>query len=279
MTGPRDQYGRPVESNCGDCGTVDTGDTPDATDEITADLDTVIPSPETVLGRIPTETTLRCELAAAARSRGRKSSVRSELIGLRERVTSTAVPSVDLDAARRRVADAGGEEGRLRERIAALRGDVRTRRAVDAETDDALTDLESAAAALSNAQTNRIAAEQALDHARAKADRARDVRERRLELRDRLENRRRDARDELAGAIYPTFRDALAVVPGASPSDAGDDPSAYGGPRLAASLAAVRVAELDGRITIGEETATWISEHSETTDITAVIDVESVHQR
>lgn len=221
------------------------------------------PAPEAVLGRVPTGTSLRRELAAAARSRGRESSVRDDLGRLREEIAAIEVESVDLAAARRRVAAASGEEGRLKERVAALRGDVRARRAVEAETDEALGDLESAAAELSNAQTERIAAEQALERARERAARARDERERRLELEDRLRNRRRAARRELAIEVHPAFRAALAAVPGGDPARAGSEPSEYEGPRLAASLAAVRIADLDAAVALGAEAASWVDERGE----------------
>jgi len=124
---------------------------------------------------------------------------------------------------------------------------VQARREVEAETDEALGDLESAAAELSAAQSERIAAEQALQHARKRAASARDDRERRLELRDRLRNRRQDARRELAREVYPAFRDALSVVPGAGPADAGAKAYGVRRPAPAASLAAVRLANLTGR--------------------------------
>ncbi|WP_080506102.1 hypothetical protein [Halorubrum sp. BV1] len=236
----------------------------------------VVSPPEAVLGQIPTGTTLHRELAAAARSRGRTASIRTELIGLRERLASTAAPAVDLDSARRRVADAGGEEERLKEQIAALRGDVRARRSVDADATETLAELESTAAALARAQTDRIAAEQALDSARGRAERVRDVRERRLKLRDQVENRRRDARRELARTVYPAFRGALSVVPGVVPDDAGTRPSTYDGPRLAASLAAVRIAELDGPVAVGESAAAWVAEHGGEISVATVIDAEAV---
>ncbi|WP_241662531.1 DUF7856 family protein [Halorubrum depositum] len=222
-----------------------------------------VPAPEEVLGRVPTGTSLRREIAAAARSRGRESSVRDELGRLRDEIAAIEFESVDLAAARRRVAEASGEEERLKERVAALRGDVRARRAVEAETDEALGDLESAAAALSSAQTERIAAEQALERARERAARARDERERRLELEDRLRNRRREARRELATEAYPAFRDALGSIPGGAPTQAGSAPSAYEGPRLAASLAAVRIADLDASVALGVEAARWLDERGE----------------
>ncbi|WP_418285605.1 hypothetical protein [Halorubrum sp. DTA46] len=212
----------------------------------------VVARPARVLARIPTGTSLRAELAAAARSRGRRSSLRAELVDLLDTLADITVEPVDLDAARRRVAEASGAEARLKERVAALRGDVRARRAVEAETDETLADLEAAAGELSDAQTDRIAAEQALEHARARAAEVRDQRERRLELRDRLQNRRRDARRELARDIYPSFRVALASVPGGDPSTAGSEPSAYDGEALAASLAAVKIADIEGPVTLDE---------------------------
>jgi hypothetical protein len=209
---------------------------------------------------VPTGTSLRRELAAAARSRGVASSVRDECRRLRDEIAAIEVDSVDLAAARRRVASAIGAEERLKERVAALRGDVRARRAVEAETDEALGDLESAAAELSTAQTERIAAEQALERARERAAEARDARERRLSLGDRLRNRRREARRELASEVYPDFRDALAAVPDGDPARAGADPTAYDGSRLAASLAAVRIADLDARVALGSEAARLFAE-------------------
>ena len=277
MTDPRDRRDRQTENGRTGRSRIGARDGRDRQDATAADR-AVVPSPEAVLGQIPTGTTLPRELAAAARSRGRTASVRAELTSLRERLTPTAVPAVDLDSARRRVADAGGEEERLKEQIAALRGDVRARRSVDADTTETLAELESTAAALARAQTDRIAAEQALEGVLAQADRARDVRERRLELRDRVENRRRDARRELARAVYPAFRGALSVVPGVVPDDAGTRPSTYEGPRLAASLAAVRIAELDAPVAVGESVAAWIAEHGDGIAVTAVIDAETVEQ-
>ncbi|MEZ3165940.1 hypothetical protein ABNG02_01200 [Halorubrum ejinorense] len=215
----------------------------------------VPPEPSEVIGRLPTDAGLRRQLAAAARSRGRTASVAAEIVEIEAELADIDVKSVDLTAARRRVAEATGETERLKERVATLRGDARARRAVDADEEAALDELESAAAELSAAQTEAIAAEQALERARAEAARARDERRRRLRLRDRLRNRRRDARRELAASVYPEFREALAVVPGGDPDAAGDDPGAYDGDPIAASLAAVRVAALDGAVELRGEAA------------------------
>ncbi|MDB2238433.1 DUF7856 family protein [Halorubrum ezzemoulense] len=218
------------------------------------------PAPGEVPGRLPADAGLRRQLAAAARSRGRTASVAGEIADIEAELAGIEVEPVDLTAARRRVAEATGEIERLKERVAALRGDARARRAVDAETDETLDDLEAAAAELSAAQTEAIAAEQALERARAEAARARDERRRRLRLRDRLRNRRGVARRELAEAMYPEFRRALAVVPSGDPSAAGTGPGAYDGDPVAASLAAVRTAALDGPVELRGSAARRIEE-------------------
>lgn len=247
----------------------------DSTGAESADTSDPVPDPEAVLGRVPTETSLRRELAAAARSLGRESSVRSKLVELGDAIAAIEVDSVDLDAARQRVANASGEEAELKERVAALRGNVRARRAVEAETDETLGDLEAAAAELSSVQTQRIAAEQALERARERAARARDKRERRLELRDRLQNRRRDARRELADGIYPAFRNALTAIPGGDPADAGSEPFEYEGSTITASLATVRLADLDGPVVLGETAAARLGERNRITS-ESVLGVEAV---
>ena len=209
-----------------------------------------IPAPAAVLGRLPTGTTLCTELAAAAYSLGHRSSYATELGSLRAAIETIDPVTVDLTEPRRRLAAATGEETRLAERVAAARGELRARRETGAETDAAREALDTAAAALAAAQTTRIAAEQALERARDRASASRDERERRLRLQDRLENRQRAARRELARAVYPAFRDALATLPTGDPGAAGDGPTDYAGSRLVGSVAAVRVATLDGPVVL-----------------------------
>jgi len=247
VSGQRERPGEGVASEAPDCGGVATETEP------------AVPDPAAVLGRVPTRTSLGRELAAAARTRGLSSSVRDELVEISDAIAAIEVEAVDLDAARRRVAAASGEEERLKERVAALRGRVQARRETGAETDDALGELESAAAELSVAQSERVAAEQALRRAREQAADARDARERRLELRDRLRNRRRDARRELVRGVYPAFREALEAVPGGDPEDAGERLGGYTGPALAGSLAAVRLARIERPVVLGTEAAAWIA--------------------
>ncbi|WP_281195116.1 hypothetical protein [Halorubrum sp. F4] len=234
--------------------------------------DEPVPDPVDVLGRLPTGTSLRRELAAAARSRGLVSSLADEISTIHAELTAIEIPAVDLESARRRLADATGEEGRLKERVATVRGDVRARRAIDADPTEALADLEAAAAELAEAQTARIAAEQALERERERAAAARDERERRLALHDRLENRKRDAREELALAAYAEFREALSTVPGGDPVDAGRRPSEYEGSDLAASFAAIRIAEIEGPVALDPSVAS-VLEAAEGTRPEAVLDV------
>jgi len=70
-------------------------------DDIVATPDPVIPDPAAVIGRVPTETSLWRELAAAARTLGLASSIEGELIEIRDAIASIEIESVDLDAARR----------------------------------------------------------------------------------------------------------------------------------------------------------------------------------
>ena len=231
--------------------------------------------PRDVFESIPTGTTLRTELASAAHSRGTTPSNAAELEAIRESLAAITPESIDLDPPRRRLAEASGKEERLKERVATLRGDVRARREVDAETDETLAELESAASALASAQTERIAAEQALERARGRAERARDERERRLELRDRLENERRDARRELANESYPAFRDALDGVPGGGSARPGPEPSAYEGPSLAASLAAVDIADIAEPAVLDAAAAAWTAGQTNPIPESVVIEREA----
>jgi hypothetical protein len=64
--------------------------------------------------------------------------------------------------------------------------------------------------------------------------------------------------------VYPAFRDALDAVPGGESARSGSEPSAYEGPRLVASLAAVRIADLGAPVTLGREAARWLAERGST---------------
>lgn len=214
---------------------------------------------------------LATALAAAARSRGRDHPVDDEIRTLRrelaradEAVTDAGDATATPPAARRRAAEAGEDVERLRERVATLRGRLQAARGRSADApgieesagdrtaggseESVESAFASATRALTEAETERAAAEQALARAEERARAERDARQRRLRLRDALSNRRREARRALARAVYPAFADALAAVPG--DADPGAEPAEFAGDPVAGQLAAVRVAERAGPVVV-----------------------------
>jgi hypothetical protein len=193
---------------------------------------------------------LRGALAAAARSLGERAPEREQLRHVRARLADADTSDLDLAAARRRVAAAGETEARLRERVATLRGRVDA--LGDAGATEARREAETALAEttrhLTEAETERIAAEQRLEEVERRAREARDRRERRLALEDRAANLARAARTQLAAAVYDRFRAAVATLPG--DGDAGASPGDYEGDSTLAALAVVRVAALDAPVVV-----------------------------
>lgn len=245
---------------------------PETDRSIVVDCAAPCPAHERV-GSLPCDATLLSALAAAARSRGTRASVADELAARRRELADCSVPDVDLAGARERVAEATGAERRLRERVATLRGELTARRELDADTADPASELSAAAAALSEAETERLAAEQALDRANERAREARAARERRLELQDAVANLEREARRELARSVYPAFREALTAVPDGDPGSAGGKPAEYDGDPTAARLAAVRVAPLDAPVVV---TAGATPEVGSASDWASVLDATVV---
>lgn len=201
------------------------------------------------VGRLPPATfDRRRALAAAARALGQTSPARSALDEARADLAELSPPSVDVDAARRRVAETGSTEERLRERVAELRGRLQARRATGADTTAVEAQLDEAVHRLSEAETERIAAEQALDRVETAARRARDRRERRLELEDRVANLEREVRHDLATSVWDRFRSALRAVPGTAA--VGATPGTYEGDRTTAALAVGRLAPLEAPVVV-----------------------------
>jgi chromosome segregation ATPase len=199
--------------------------------------------------RLPPETfDRRAALAAAARALGHASPARSALDEARSELADLSAPPVDVDAARRRAAETGEKEERLRERVAELRGRLQARREIDADTTAVEAQLNEATSRLAEAETERIASEQALERAETLAREARDRRERRLELEDRVANREREVRRDLAAAVWDRFRAALRSVPGTAA--AGSTPGTYDGDRVTAALAVARLAPLDAPVVV-----------------------------
>lgn len=183
-------------------------------------------------------------LAAAGRIRGSTTPHDEEIRHLEEELNALELPEFDTTAKRRAAVAASRDEAKLRERIAALRGRLRTERELGKPTDETSEMLAKAAADLSEASTGRIAAEQALREAERNARTARDARDRRLKLQDRIENRRREAREFLADALASEFDAALDRVDVLleGPTDAPG--------RTSAQLAAVAIADLQVPIVI-----------------------------
>jgi chromosome segregation ATPase len=202
------------------------------------------------VARLPPETfDRRAALAAAARALGHTSSSRAALEEARAELADLSPPSVDVETARRRAAETGAAEERLRERVAELRGRLQARRETGADTTAVEAQLDEAVSRLSEAETERIAAEQALERAETAAQEARDRRDRRLELEDRIANLERQRRRELAEAVWEEFRAALRAVPG--DATAGASPGAYDGDRVTAALAVARLAPLEAPVVVG----------------------------
>ena len=202
------------------------------------------------VGHVAPSTTfsLRPALAAAARSRGETAPQRRALESARERLAELTPPETDVAAARRRVAAAGASEAALRERVATLRGRLQAVRDVGGDADPVQAELRTAIEELTEVETERIAAEQALDMAEREAQSARDRREERLRLEDRVANLERDARRSLAATVYEEFAAATAVLPGSAA--AGDEPGEFEGETLTAMLAVARVADVDAPVVV-----------------------------
>ncbi|MFB6070336.1 MAG: hypothetical protein ABEJ76_04870 [Halanaeroarchaeum sp.] len=200
---------------------------------------------------------LRPALAAAARSRGRRSPHADALAAIDARLEDLRADTVDLAPYRRRAAEAGSDVEALRERVATLRGRIEARRDAGRSTGEAEAALREAAATLSEVETDRLAARQALAAAEREARSARDARDRRLRLVDRRDNLERRARRWLAAREYPRFARALAALPMAA--DAGSEPADFGGSGFQAGLAVARIAALRAPVVLVDgpfETAT-----------------------
>jgi hypothetical protein len=177
-------------------------------------------APESVKGL-----SVRAAVAAASRSRGVVPDVHDELAAARRELAAVEVPDVDLAGARERVATAREALEAVRADVAAARGAVEAREQLESNDDvsvDAAAARERLQAAIADAserETELFAAEQALDRARSRAQDARDARERRLQLADRVGTLERRARASLVDALDGEYRNALATVRRALESD------------------------------------------------------------
>lgn len=186
----------------------------------------------------------RGAFAAVARSRRLRAPADDALREVAAALRTIERTRTDLAPLRERVAAAGAERDRLRERVATLRGRVQARREAGLDAADATEELRTAARRLSEATTEREAAEQALARAREAARDAYDARERRLALEDRAANLQREARATLADRIRPLVDAALTALDAPPHEDAADHTVALAAATVARFRAPV-VYELD----------------------------------
>jgi hypothetical protein len=192
---------------------------------------------------LPTDDTAPLDrLVAAGRSRGIRVPEERALAAAERKLATLSPERVDLAELRRQLAAAGETVTELREEVATARGRLQARRRTGADTAAAETALADAAERLSEAETERLAAEQAHEAAERRARRARSVREQRLRLQDRVANRRRDARRALITELTGAFDAAVADLPGAVTLST--DPLRVDGDPVTAALAAARLADL-----------------------------------
>lgn len=186
----------------------------------------------------------RVALAAAARTRGHRAPGAEGIATLEAKLAVEEPPDADTTSARKRLAAAGEERDRLRERVARLQGRVRALRETDADPADAEAELAEAVRQLSEVETEHAAAEERLARERRRTRGARDARERRLELEDRLGNARRAAREHLANEVREPFEEAVAAAPGGvtDPDGAAPETVALAVYRVAAVAAPVVIA-------------------------------------
>jgi hypothetical protein len=226
-------------------------------------LDVDCPDPGEVYGHVGAVTpevsaVVRPALAAAARSRGLAAPQDDEVDAVRERLVDLTVPDAGTDpaAARRRLAGTETAVERRRERVATLRGRLQAAREAGHDADDIEADLAAATAALSEAETERVAAQEALDRAERHAREERDVRERRRRLQDRAANLERGARAHLVEHVRDEYVAAITDLCG--------DCDPFAVPDDVAVLAVARVADLRAPVVLAcdrlspAEAAAWL---------------------
>lgn len=181
----------------------------------------------------------RAALLATARSLEVTTSVDGAIRETEAELRSLSEPVPPRADLRRRVAETEADLEAKRERVATIRGRLR-------ETDDEEieADYEEAIRSLSEAETEHAAAKEALEAVRNRARTARDVRDRRLRLEDRLENLERTAREERISAVSPAVEAALSELPTRDPDsfDAADP--------VSAALSLARVGRIEVPITL-----------------------------
>lgn len=214
------------------------------------------------------EPAIRPCLALAMRTRRTSTPVDRALAAAESERNSLDVPDVDLDSERRSVAETRQKKEAIRERVARLGGRVTAlRETTGADPSEAADALQSAAKALSEAETAHFAAVQRLEGKRIAARDARDVENRRLGLTDKIANLEQEARDSLVEAGWGHFTDAVTALP--TETVTGADPSSWNGPGWGAAIALLQIADVEAPVIVegGEPQALGTPERLGTTVI------------
>ncbi|WP_144905026.1 DUF7856 family protein [Halobellus captivus] len=208
----------------------------------------------------------RAALAAVAFDRGVETPHDDDLLEAARSLRSHSPAPIDdgeLRDARRKAAEAGAETDRLRERVATVRGRVTALREAAAddarrspETDEGVADAETALSdatrRLSEAATERVAATQRLKLLEAQARNARDGRNTRISLEDRLENCRRKVRAARVDAVSDEFhaarRETVRRVHGLD--EAASDALPTDVPEFVDALAVARIAPIRAPVVV-----------------------------
>ena len=181
----------------------------------------------------------RAALLAAARSLDIETSVDPMIEDVRSELRSLSEPVPSCADARRRVAETESVLQARRERVATVRG--RMQEAPDGAFED---EYRTAIRELSEAETEHTAAKESLADARERARNARNVRDRKIRLEDRLDNLRRTARRELISAVKPRVSAAASELPDCDADSYADTDS------VSAALALVRIGHTERPIVL-----------------------------
>ncbi len=179
-------------------------------------------------------------VAAAGRSIGLESPQYEAIARLDREIEAIDPAYPDLRAARRRVAEAGADQASLEAAVERTSGRLNARREADLPTADLEERLRDLTRQLTEAETEAIAAREALATAERRAESARDARAERLSLVDRRENRRREARQWFLDVLGERFERALCALPvDVEPAP----PRDFDGSNRDAALAIARIAD------------------------------------
>ncbi|WP_188877552.1 DUF7856 family protein [Halarchaeum nitratireducens] len=159
-------------------------------------------------------------LAAAARSRGHDAPVTARLRTLRGALADPIAEVRGLRAARERLATLGADVVARRERVERLGGQVAALRNAGMVDADVMDAHGTAIAALTDAETEVIAATETYERLRREARIVRDERERRLRLADEERRLKRERDAALVAEIRSSYERARRAVPGGSWRDA-----------------------------------------------------------